>query len=94
MKLNEEDAWVLKIINNKPFSQSHHPVFSVPFPADLAEASANDFLQHPVSAFPVFSAPFSQQLVLNTKCRVGGGGKNRVTDVHMESHTGYIKRNK
>lgn len=79
--------------NNKPFSQSHHPVFLVPFPADPAEASADAFLRHLVSAFPVFSAPFSQQLVLNTKCVCGGGErKNRVTDVHMESHSGYIKK--
>lgn len=75
MILSEEDARILRIINNKPFSQSHHPVFLVPFPADLAEASANAFLRHLVSAFPVFSAPFSQQLVLSTKYRGAGTQK-------------------
>lgn len=56
-----------KEMNNKPFSQFHHPVFLAPFRVALAEAVRDVFLQLPVSAFPLLSALFSQQLVLNTK---------------------------
>lgn len=54
-------------VNNKPFSQFHHPVFLAPFHADLVEAAGDVFLQHLVSAFPLLSTLFSQQLVLNTQ---------------------------
>lgn len=57
----------MKTKNNKPFSQLHHPVFLAPFHAVLAEAAEGAFLQHLVSALPLLSTLFSQQLVLNTK---------------------------
>ena len=57
----------MRVKNTKPFSQFHHPVFLAPFHADLAEAAGDVFLQHLVSAFPLLSTLFSQQLVLNTQ---------------------------